>query len=110
MARQLVENLSEPFDPSAYQDDYHTNLMSIIRKKMKGKPIEFAEPTAPAATPVLDLMTRLQESLAQSKRTTPARATGGAKRSRAAKKRGPGSGSTTGAPRRREAAAAMPPR
>src|ERR1043166_7276939 len=107
MARQLVENLSEPFDPSAYQDDYHTNLMSIIRKKMKGKPIEFAEPTAPAATPVLDLMTRLQESLAQSKRTTPARAAGGRggpRRSRAAKKRGPGSGSTTGAPRRRKSA------
>jgi DNA end-binding protein Ku len=35
MAQQLVENLSQPFDPKKYSDDYHDNLMKIIRAKMK---------------------------------------------------------------------------
>src|ERR1043166_2598851 len=44
MAQQLVENLSTAFDPSKYTDDYHANLMKIIRAKMKGKKIEVEEP------------------------------------------------------------------
>ena len=63
MAEQLVGNLSQPFDPSKYTDDYHANLMKIIRAKMKGKKIEVPEPVEPESTQVVDLMTRLQESL-----------------------------------------------
>jgi len=63
MATQLVENLSAPFDPSKYTDDYHDNLMKIIRAKMKGKKIEVEEPEEPEGTQVVDLMARLQESL-----------------------------------------------
>ena len=68
MAEQLVENLSEPFDPTKYTDDYHSNLMKIIKAKMKGRKIEVAEPETPESTHVLDLMTRLQESLEMGKR------------------------------------------
>jgi len=63
MAEQLVGNLSQSFDPSKYTDDYHANLMKIIRAKMKGKKIEVPEPVEPESTQVVDLMTRLQESL-----------------------------------------------
>jgi DNA end-binding protein Ku len=66
MATQLVENLAEPFDPSKYQDEYRENLKKIINAKMKGKKIDYDEPSEPKATPVLDLMARLQASLDKS--------------------------------------------
>jgi DNA end-binding protein Ku len=68
MAEQLVENLAEPFDPSQYHDEYRDNLRKIINAKLKGKKIEYEEPAEPKATPVIDLMSRLQASLDQGKR------------------------------------------
>jgi DNA end-binding protein Ku len=70
MAEQLVGNLSQPFDPSKYTDDYRANLMKIIRAKMKGKKIEVAEPEERESTQVVDLMQRLQESLEMGKKRT----------------------------------------
>jgi DNA end-binding protein Ku len=70
MAEQLIGNLTEPFDASKYQDDYRNNLMRIIKAKLKGKKVEAAEPSEPEATPVVDLMARLQESLSQGKPKT----------------------------------------
>ncbi len=67
MAEQLVANLSQPFDPSKYTDDYHANIMKIIHAKMKGRKIEVVEPEERASTQVVDLMARLQESLAMGK-------------------------------------------
>ena len=67
MAEQLIGNLTESFDPSKYADDYRENLMRIIKAKLKGKKIEVEEPEEPEATPVVDLMARLQESLARGK-------------------------------------------
>jgi DNA end-binding protein Ku len=65
MAKQLVENLAEPFDPSRYTDDYRANLMKLIRAKMKGKKVTAAEalPDDDEDSKVLDLMSRLQASL-----------------------------------------------
>ena len=68
MAQQLIGNLAEPFEPTKYTDDYRVNLMRIIRAKMKGKKVKFEEPEEPPNTPVLDLMSRLQASLAKGKR------------------------------------------
>src|SRR4051812_17293048 len=68
MATQLVENLSAEFDPAKYTDDYHENLMKIIKAKMKGKKIDVAEPDEPESTQVVDLIARLQESLELGKR------------------------------------------
>jgi DNA end-binding protein Ku len=68
MAEQLVNNLTEPFDPSKYTDDYHDNLRKIIKAKMKGKPLEIAESEEHEATRVVDLMERLRESLEMGKR------------------------------------------
>jgi DNA end-binding protein Ku len=67
MAEQLIGNLTESFNASKYEDDYRNNLMHIIKAKMKGKKVELAETEAPVATPVVDLMARLQESLSQGK-------------------------------------------
>src|SRR5688500_13490732 len=65
MAEQLVSTLADAFAPEKYSDTYKNNLMAIINAKMKGKKIEVEEPQEPEPTNVLDLMTRLQESLAQ---------------------------------------------
>lgn len=68
MAKQLVENLAEPFDPEKYTDDYRANLMKLIRAKMKGKKVTPAEPLPDDEdTKVLDLMARLQASLEEGK-------------------------------------------
>ena len=68
MAEQLVASLAEPFSPEKYTDDYRANLMKIIRAKMKGKKITVEEPERePADAQVLDLMSRLKESLKQEK-------------------------------------------
>ena len=78
MAKQLVENLAEPFDPSRYTDDYRSNLMKLIRAKMKGKKVTAAEalPEEDEDSQVLDLMSRLQASLADAQKE----GTGGKKR------------------------------
>lgn len=68
MAEQLVTTLADEFQPEKYSDTYKNNLMRIIEEKLKGKKIEVEEPVEPEPTNVLDLMTRLQESLAQGKK------------------------------------------
>lgn len=65
MAEQLIGNLSGAFDPAKYTDDYRANLLRIIRAKLKGKKITVVEPSEPPSTPVVDLMSRLQESLSR---------------------------------------------
>jgi DNA end-binding protein Ku len=68
MAEQLVATLADTFQPEKFSDTYRDNLMRIINAKMKGKKIEVEEPEEPEPTNVLDLMSRLQESLAQGKK------------------------------------------
>jgi DNA end-binding protein Ku len=87
MATQLIDNLSSEFDPSKYTDDYHDNLMKIIKAKMKGKKIEVPEAEAPESTQVVDLIARLQESLELGKRAASGEGHHkGAKRAKTAKR------------------------
>jgi DNA end-binding protein Ku len=65
MAEQLIGNLAEPFDPERYTDDYRSNLMKIIRAKMKGKTPKLPEQKETPETGVLDLMSKLRASLDQ---------------------------------------------
>ena len=82
MAEQLIGNLAEPFDPSKYHDEYEAKLKMLLRAKLKGKKIpDDDEGEKPERTNVLDLVARLQESLA----STSAKKRG-AKRPTAAKK------------------------
>jgi DNA end-binding protein Ku len=74
MAEQLIGNLAEPFDPSKYHDEYEAKLKAILRAKLKGKKLpDDDEVEKPEKTGVIDLVARLQESLASTsakKRTT----------------------------------------
>ena len=66
MAVQLIENLAEPFDPSKYRDEYQDKLHEIIKAKAKGKKLAMVDAREPEQTQVVDLVSRLQESLAAS--------------------------------------------
>ena len=74
MAEQLVNTLADEFKPEKYENTYKDNLMKIINAKLQGQKIEVEEPAEPAATDVIDLMARLQESLAQGKKKSSAKA------------------------------------
>jgi len=93
MARTLVENLADTWDPSQYTDEYRENLMKIIKAKLKGKEAHLVEHAEPRNAEVVDLMERLRQSLAGAggaaggkKKTTRARkpAARGRKRAHAA--------------------------
>lgn len=65
MARTLVENLADSWDPSQYTDQYRENLMKIIKAKLKGKEAHLVEHVEPRNAEVVDLMERLRQSLAE---------------------------------------------
>ena len=76
MAKSLVENLSDSFDPAKYDDTYRKELLELLRAKAKGKPLP--EPEQEEEGEVVDLMAALRESVVrtqkQQKRRRPPRA------------------------------------
>jgi DNA end-binding protein Ku len=62
LADQLVENLSAPFKPEAYKDEFQERLSQLIEAKLKGKAVTVAPATGKA--PVIDMMQALKKSLA----------------------------------------------
>ena len=79
MARTLVEQLADTWDPEQYTDEYRKNLMKIIKAKLKGKEAHLEAVPEPRQAEVVDLMKRLRESLqsagGQKKKTARARKT-----------------------------------
>jgi DNA end-binding protein Ku len=63
MAKTLVKNLEDTWDPSQYTDEYRENLMKIIKARMKGKEAKLSVPEQPPQADVVDLMERLRQSL-----------------------------------------------
>jgi DNA end-binding protein Ku len=66
MAKSLVENLSDGFDPKKYDDTYRKELLSLIRKKAKGA--KLPEPAEEEEAEVVDLMAALRDSVAETKK------------------------------------------
>ena len=65
MARALVNSLAAEWDPSKYTDVYRENLLKIIQAKQKGKRAALEPISEPRQAEVVDLMERLQRSLAR---------------------------------------------
>ncbi|MCY9510544.1 Ku protein [Paenibacillus larvae] len=84
MAKMLIEQLSTPFDPEKYNDDYRHALMDAIQQKVSGQEIQ-AAPEQPK-TNVIDLMSALQASLEAVKPAEPAGGKPKAKTTRGRKK------------------------
>lgn len=66
MAKTLVENLSEPFEPSKYGDTYRKELLDLLRAKAKG--LKLPEPAPEDEGEVVDLMAALRESVERTQR------------------------------------------
>ena len=67
MARQLVESLSEEFDPSRFADTYREKVMGLIESKASGEDRILEAPAAMAEDKVVDLMAALEASVAEAK-------------------------------------------
>ena len=65
MARTLIENLTEDFDPTRYEDTYRTKVLEAVEAKVQGEEITVAEEEE--ATPVVDLMAALRASVEATK-------------------------------------------
>ena len=65
MARMLIQNMTQAFEPEQYQDEYQVRLRDAIMKKIQGQEIVTADTSGPDN--VIDLMEALRKSLEQTK-------------------------------------------
>lgn len=63
MARQLIESLSAPFEPTRFRDDYREQVLQLIERKAAGEEVAL-QPVAEQPAEVPDLMAALEASLA----------------------------------------------
>jgi DNA end-binding protein Ku len=68
LAQQLIAGMADEWDPNRYQDDYVPALMRVIEAKAAGKTARRQKTKGPTRTNVVDLMDRLRESLAATKK------------------------------------------
>ena len=103
MAKTLIDNLSEPWNPDAFKDEYREALLEVVEKKAAGEEIEAAPEAAPAR--VVDLMEALKASVEAVKKKGPSSAAGssagGSAKKSSAKK---SSAKKAAAPRKKAAA------
>src|SRR5688572_9966586 len=85
LAKQLVESLSEPFDPDKFEDEHIKRIEEMIDARLKGRKLTLVTPTAKPK--VVDLMDALQKSVAQARVKKPAARAGEAKTQRLKKAR-----------------------
>jgi DNA end-binding protein Ku len=106
MAKALIENLSEAWNPEAFKDEYREALLEVVEKKAAGEEIEAAPEAQPAR--VVDLMEALKASVeAVKKKSPPSAGSGGAssaKKSSAKKSTAKSAPKKTAAPRKKAAA------
>lgn len=75
MAGQLVESMSDEWNPADYRDEFRDRLRKVIEKRMRSKGVVATETEEEAAMPenattnVVDFMSLLQKSLASHRRT-----------------------------------------
>jgi DNA end-binding protein Ku len=72
MAKTLIDNLTEPWNPAAYRDEYRDALLELVEKKIAGEEIEVVSEAPPAR--VVDLMDALKASVDAAKKKTPSAA------------------------------------
>ena len=70
MAQTLIENLTAPWNPEEYKDEYREGLLEIVEKKAAGEQIEAVE--AAPVSKVVDLMDALKASVEAVKKEPPA--------------------------------------
>jgi DNA end-binding protein Ku len=66
MARQLVDSLTEDFDPGKFEDTHRNEVLDLIERKAAGEEL-VAPPTPVAEDKLVDLMAALEESVREAK-------------------------------------------
>ncbi len=84
MARSLIENMTDHFDPDEFHDEYREKLEELVDAKIQGKEIAVVEETGTAT--VVDLMEALKASVEASGTPKPKAASGGGAKKKAAAK------------------------
>jgi DNA end-binding protein Ku len=69
MAKSLVENLSQSFEPDRYHDRYREQLLDLLEAKAKGRKLPEPEPQEEAE--VVDLMAALRASVERTSKKKP---------------------------------------
>jgi len=64
LASQLIESITKPFEPEAFEDNYRKQLLDIVKAKAEGK--EIVEPPEVETGKVINLMDALKSSLERS--------------------------------------------
>jgi DNA end-binding protein Ku len=85
LARQIIDSLEAPFDPSELRSEYRESLREVLEAKLAGR--EFELPVEAEPAPVVDLMAALRASVAAASEQEPAKK----KKPAAARKRAAGS-------------------
>ena len=67
LAISLIEQNSEPFNTEQFKDQYNADLLKIIKKKAKGKPIKVSK-NKDIDVKTVDLMEKLKASLQKNKK------------------------------------------
>jgi DNA end-binding protein Ku len=68
MAMALIDQLTEPFDITAYKDNYTESLLKVIKAKAKGSKVKKPAMKVVNKTGATDLMAQLKASLSSSKK------------------------------------------
>ncbi|NTU71207.1 MAG: Ku protein [Coriobacteriia bacterium] len=63
LARQLVATIESDWDPAAYHDTYHDDLLDLIRRKSEGETVTVDEPEPEPMGEVVDIMELLKRSV-----------------------------------------------
>lgn len=71
MAQRLIDELTEDFDPSRFQDSFRERLQDAIRSKIEGEEISLAPEEAAQTEEVGDLMEALRASVEAARSKSP---------------------------------------
>ena len=67
MAVQLIESLSEPFDPRRFEDTHRNAVLELVERKAAGEADPVVAPASAATATVVDLMAALEASVREAK-------------------------------------------
>jgi DNA end-binding protein Ku len=68
MAITLIDQLTQPFNPKEFKDEFSEKLLKVIEAKSKGKGATVKQMKSPASSTTIDLMESLRASLKNSPR------------------------------------------
>lgn len=68
LAKTLIRKLAGPFEPGEYRDEYKENVERLIEQKERGQKVMSIR--QPKAKPVADIMKALQQSLAETQKSS----------------------------------------